>query len=98
MSIFKEDIQSKRVIFNIRMDLSERLDKAKKDSRAIGKRLDLDTVIDKALEKFLKKAEKKIAELKKKKGVIDSAGGEDHADEESENNNDLLIDGNDAEK
>ena len=60
MSIFKNEIETKRVIFNVRMDLAERLEQAKNIARSIGKKLDVDTAIDKALDKFLKKAEKKL--------------------------------------
>ncbi len=68
MGIFKKEIETKRVIFNIRLDLAEKLEAAKEESRRLGKKLDADSAVDKALEKFLKKVEKKIAELAKKKG------------------------------
>lgn len=67
MSIFKKEIETKRVIFNVRLDLAEQLERAKEDAKGFGKKLDVDTFINKALEKFLKKAEKGIAEIKKKK-------------------------------
>lgn len=67
MSVFKEEADTKRVIFNVRLDLAQRLDQAKKDARDLGKKLDVDGAIDKALEKFLKKAEKKISEVHKKR-------------------------------
>ncbi|QTA93630.1 hypothetical protein [Desulfonema magnum] len=67
MSVFKKEIETKRVIFNVRLDLAERLEKAKKDAKVFGKKLDTDNAIDNTLEKFLKKAEKRIAEMKKKK-------------------------------
>ena len=66
MSVFIDDIETKRMIFNVRMDLAERLEIAKADARDLGKKLDHDNTINKALEKFLKKAEKRIAELKAK--------------------------------
>ena len=66
MDIFKEEIETKRVIFNVRLDLAKRLEVAKKEARSIGKKLDADGAIDGALEKFLKKAEKKIGEIKRK--------------------------------
>lgn len=69
MSVFKEEMEYKRVIFNVQIDLAERLEQAKKDAKRIGKKLDADTAINKALEKFLKKAEKKILEGMKRKGV-----------------------------
>ncbi|GBC61759.1 hypothetical protein DENIS_2721 [Desulfonema ishimotonii] len=68
MGVFKEETETKRVIFNVRLDLAQRLEAAKKEARSFGKKLDVDGSIDIALEKFLKKAEKKIAEMKKKKG------------------------------
>lgn len=71
MSIFKEEAESKRVIFNIEVDLASRLENVKKNARTIGKKLDVDTAVNKALEKFLKKAEKKVTEIMKKKGLID---------------------------
>ena len=63
MPVFKEETETKRVIFNVRMDLAVRLEKAKEDARVLGKKLDIETTVDKALEKFLRKAEKKLAEL-----------------------------------
>ena len=69
MSIFKKESETKRVIFNIDLDLAERLEKAKLESRDLGKKLDADTAVNSALEKFLKKAEKKIDELKGKKST-----------------------------
>ncbi|MEZ4524927.1 MAG: hypothetical protein R2941_03290 [Desulfobacterales bacterium] len=53
-SVFKEDTESKRVIFNVRMDLAKRLEKAKSDSRRIGRKLNADGAVDSALEKFRK--------------------------------------------
>ncbi len=64
MSVFKAEVETKRVIFNVRLDLAERLEKAKEDARIIGKKLDHEGVIDKALEKFLRKAERKLDEIK----------------------------------
>lgn len=66
MSVFKEEPETKRVIFNVRMDLAQRLEQAKEDAKSIGKKLDLDGAVDKALEKFLKKAEKRIEEIQRK--------------------------------
>jgi hypothetical protein len=67
MSVFKEEPETKRVIFNVRLDLARRLETAKEESRGLGKKLDVDGAIDKALEKFLKKAEKKISEMKRRR-------------------------------
>lgn len=67
MSVFKEEAETKRMIFNVRLDLARRLEKAKKDARGLGKKLDVDGAIDKAMEKFLKKAEKRISEVRKKR-------------------------------
>ena len=64
MSVFKEDKEIKRVIFNIRLDLAERLENAKEEASALGKKLDVEGAINKSLERFLKKAEKKIEEMK----------------------------------
>ncbi|QTA83567.1 Uncharacterized protein dnl_59800 [Desulfonema limicola] len=77
MGIFKEETETKRVIFNIRIDLAQRLEKAKKDARSLGKKLDVSDPVDKALEKFLKRAEKRIADLKKKKGKTGLVIGDD---------------------
>lgn len=71
MSVFKEEIETKRVIFNVRLDLAQRLELAKKDARRLGKKLDVESTVDRALEKFLKKAEKKIEDMKRKKGWVD---------------------------
>jgi hypothetical protein len=66
MSVFKKDFETKRVIFNVRLDLAMRLEKAKEEARILGRKLDVDSAIDKALEKFLKKAEKEIAGIQMK--------------------------------
>lgn len=58
MGIFKKEIETKRVIFNVRLDLAEKLEPAKEEVRHLGKKLDVDSVVDKALEKYLKKVEK----------------------------------------
>jgi hypothetical protein len=68
MTIFKEETETKRMIFNIRSDLADRLLLAKEEARNLGKRLDIETTINKAIEKFLQKAEKRIKEEKKKHG------------------------------
>lgn len=62
MSVFVKEKETKRIIFNIDMDLAERLERAKELSKKMGKKLDVDTPVNKALEKFVKKAEKKIAD------------------------------------
>ncbi|EPR41814.1 hypothetical protein dsx2_2980 [Desulfovibrio sp. X2] len=64
MRVFKDEAATKRVIFNVRLDLAERLEKAKEEARLLGRKLDFEATIDKALEKFLKKAERRIEELK----------------------------------
>ncbi|MBF0258938.1 MAG: hypothetical protein HQK62_08890 [Desulfamplus sp.] len=63
MGIFKDEYDTKRVIFNINMDIAERLEKAKKDARKFGKKLDIDETVNTTVEKFLKRAEKKLAEM-----------------------------------
>nr|MBF0221936.1 hypothetical protein [Desulfobulbaceae bacterium] len=63
MGIFKSEKETKRVIFNVDIDLVTRLDRAKECARLMGKKLDVETAIDNELEKFLKKAEKKFIEL-----------------------------------
>ncbi len=70
MSIFKEEAETKRMIFNIRGDLADRLLLAKEEARSMGKRLDIETTINKAIEKFLQKAEKRIKEEKKKQDIF----------------------------
>lgn len=70
MGIFRNEFDTKRVIFNVRFDLAERLEKAKEISRSFGKKLDVDSQIDKTIERFLKKAEKKLQELSQEEGAI----------------------------
>ena len=81
MSVFKEEAEFKRVIFNVRLDLAERLEAAKEGAREIGRKLDVDGAVNEAIEKFLKKAEKKIAEMLEKREefrqVRISGAGED---------------------
>lgn len=66
MGVFKEQQEIKRVIFNIRLELAERLEKSKKEAKQIGKKLDVDGAVNRALEKFLRQAEKRIREEKRK--------------------------------
>jgi vacuolar-type H+-ATPase subunit H len=73
MGIFKEETESKRMIFNIRSDLANRLLSAREEARSLGKRLDIETSINKAIEKFLQKAEKRIKEEKKKQKALPPA-------------------------
>jgi hypothetical protein len=80
MGIFKEEPETKRMIFNIRGDLADRLLLSKEEARSLGKRLDIDTTINKAIEKFLQKAEKRIKEEKKKHGAFLMSLGEKAAD------------------
>jgi len=76
MSIFKEDTETRRMIFNIREDLASRLLLAKEEARSMGKRLDIETTINKAIEKFLLKAEKRIREEKKKQSGFEKKAGD----------------------
>ena len=70
MIIFKKEPETKRMIFNVRGDLADRLLLAKEEARSMGKRLDIETTINKAIDKFLQKAEKRINEEKKKHGAF----------------------------
>lgn len=65
MSIFKNDRETKRMIFNVYCDLAERLDALKDEAKTYEKRLDIDTAVNKALEKFISKAEKKMDEMRR---------------------------------
>jgi hypothetical protein len=65
MSIFKADVEAKRVIFNVNSEIFKRLEAVKAEARSYGKRLDVDTTINKSLDKFLKKAEKRLAEMRR---------------------------------
>lgn len=65
MSIFKQDREIKRMIFNVYADLAERIEALKAEARGFDKRLDVDAAVNKALDKFVKKAEKKLEEMKR---------------------------------
>lgn len=65
MSVFKNDRETKRMIFNIYFDIAERLDALKDEAKQYDKRLDVDTAVNKALEKFISKAEKKMDEMRR---------------------------------
>jgi len=75
MSVFKTDNECKRMIFNVNSEIALRLDAAREEAKSFGKKLDIDSAVNKALEKFLKKAEKKIAELRRE-GHAKTAPGE----------------------
>jgi len=64
MSIFKQDKEVKRMIFNVDSEVAERVEAVREEARSFGKKLDVDTAVNKGLEKFLKKAEKKIEEMR----------------------------------
>ena len=64
MSIFKQDKEVKRMIFNIDSEIADRVDAMREEARSFGKRLDVDSAVNKGLEKFLKKAEKKLEEMR----------------------------------
>ncbi len=64
MSIFKQDKEVKRMIFNIDSDIADRLELLREEAKNYGKRLDVDSAVNKGLEKFLKKAEKKFEEMR----------------------------------
>lgn len=65
MSIFKKDRDIKRMIFNIYSDVAERIEHLKTEAKHYDKRLDVDTAVNKALEKFINKAEKKMDEMRR---------------------------------
>lgn len=92
MGIFKDDHETKRIIFNINVDIADRLEKAKKDARELGKKLDIDETVNKSMEKFLKRVEKKLAEMqmnekKRRKKNSDPILDEDNAEEDSDMEN-----------
>jgi hypothetical protein len=64
MSIFKQEKEVKRMIFNVDSDIADQIDALREEARKYGKRLDVDTAVNKGLEKFLKKAEKKLEEMR----------------------------------
>jgi len=89
MGIFKDDYDTKRIIFNINLDIADRLEKAKKDAKELGKKLDIDDTVNKSVEKFLKRVEKKLAEMqlnekKRRKKNSDSILAKDNAEDEAE--------------
>ncbi len=100
MGIFKDELDTKRVIFNINMDIAERLEKAKQDARKLGKKLDVDGPVNKAVEKFLKKAEKKIAEMQDgkrgKQKRLNQKSLKEKLENISDNNKDYIDKNNDV--
>jgi predicted DNA-binding protein (UPF0251 family) len=94
MKIFSSDKDVKRVIFNVDAEIAARLERAKGNAKLLGKKLDVDSVINKALEKFLKKSDKKIAEMlaEAKLGTL-TIGAEEHSAEDPEEG----ADGQDSE-
>ncbi|MDQ7830724.1 MAG: hypothetical protein RDU30_03245 [Desulfovibrionaceae bacterium] len=52
------------MIFNVDSEIAERIEAVREEARGFGKKLDVDTAVNKGLEKFLKKAEKKIEEMR----------------------------------
>lgn len=64
MRIFKEEQETKRVIFNVDADIAARLEHAKKVAKQLGKKLNVEAVIDEALGRYLEAAEKQFSRLK----------------------------------
>lgn len=64
MKIFKEEQETKRVIFNVDVDIAARLEEAKRLARQHGKKLNADAVVDEALTRYLDAAEKQLARMK----------------------------------
>lgn len=65
MQIFKEDHDTKRVIFNVDYRLASRLEKAKTLAKRHGKKLNIDAVVDEALAVFLEEAEKQLSRMER---------------------------------
>ena len=65
MSVFKQEREIKRMIFNVYSDTAESIEALKEEARGFGKRLDVDTAVNKALEKFVSKASKKMEEMRR---------------------------------
>jgi len=85
MSVFKSDNECKRMIFNVSGEIAQRLDAAREEAKSFGKKLDVDSAVNKALEKFIKKAEKKIAELRREchgKAIPGGEAGEPQGEDE----------------
>lgn len=61
MKVFKEEQETKRVIFNVDATLAARLEEAKKLAKKLGKKLNADAIIDEALSRYLDAAEKQLS-------------------------------------
>lgn len=87
MSVFKEDTEYKRVIFNVEICTFEALESIKNEAKEYGKKLDVDSAVNEALQKFVKKARKKLDEMRheagkaKKKGAPAAARESEDGDE-----------------
>ncbi|MFV0349878.1 MAG: hypothetical protein ACK5JO_14975 [Halodesulfovibrio sp.] len=64
MRIFKEEQETKRVIFNVDAELAARLEHAKNVAKQLGKKLNVDAVIDEALSRYLEAAEKQFTRIR----------------------------------
>lgn len=65
MKVFKEEQETKRVIFNVDADLAARLENAKKNARQNGKKLNVDEVVNEALARYLDVAEKQLSRMRR---------------------------------
>ncbi len=65
MKIFKEELETKRVIFNVDADLAARLEEAKKLAKQLGKKLNVEAVVDESLARYLDAAEKQLSRMKR---------------------------------
>lgn len=71
MQIFKDEQETKRVIFNVDHRLAARLENAKALAKQFGKKLNVDSVVDSALAVYLEEAEKQLSRLEREPAAYD---------------------------
>jgi hypothetical protein len=75
MHIFKDEKETKRVIFNIDSGLALRLERARHRARKLSRKLNVDEAVDHALEALLTDGEHSVEPLALKKNAAPAAQG-----------------------
>jgi len=63
MQVFKDEHDTKRVIFNIDARLAHRLERAKHKAKRHARKLNVDAIVDDALSRYLEEAERQLKTL-----------------------------------
>lgn len=75
MHIFKDEKETKRVIFNIDARIAQRLERAKRKARKHARKLNVDEAVDAALGAFLAEAERRLDAMEQERKTAHTESG-----------------------